>query len=217
MTESTKTTHSRAHSFAVPRPVWRTAVAVVLAACGLMAGLITPARSAELEGQRFEDAIVLGNRPLRLNGLGLRGVAWIKAFVAGLYVPSTSKDPAQLLAMSGPKRLRLKVMLEAPSAELSKSMRNGVRHNEPPEMQAQLADRVNAFAANIDGIGKFHPGDVLDLDYVPGRGTQLRLNGRDLGKPLAGEEFYRAIMKIFIGQRPADKRMKEGLLSGSPA
>ncbi|WP_374320244.1 chalcone isomerase family protein [Aquabacterium sp.] len=172
--------------------------------------------AASLEGQRFEDSIVLGNRTLRLNGLGLRGVAWIKAFVAGLYVPTTSHDPAQLLSMTGPKRLRLKVMLEAPSAELSKSMRNGVRHNETPEVQTQLAARVDTFAAAIDGIGKFKPGDVLDLDFVPGRGTQLRLNEKDLGKPIAGEEFYRAIMKIFIGKRPADKRMKEGLLSGAP-
>jgi len=173
--------------------------------------------AASLEGQRFEDSMVLGNRTLHLNGLGLRGVAWIKAFVAGLYVPTTSKDPAQLLGMSGPKRLRLKVMLEAPSAELTKSMRNGVRHNEPPEVQAQLASRVEVFAGAIDGIGKFKPGDVLDLDYVPGKGTLLRLNDKDLVKPIAGEEFYRAIMKIFIGNRPADKRMKEGLLSGSPS
>ncbi|RZI82793.1 MAG: hypothetical protein EOP38_14895 [Rubrivivax sp.] len=173
------------------------------------------AQAAKLEGQRFEDTLTMSDRTLRLNGLGLRGVAWIKAFVAGLYLAAPSKDASQILAMQGPKRLRLKVMLEAPSLEMTKSMRNGVRRNEPAAMQARLLDRVNLLAAGIDGIGTFRPGDVLDLDFTPGQGTQLVLNGRALLKPIEGDDFYRAILKIFIGESPVDKRMKAGLLRGT--
>lgn len=185
-------------------------------------GLPVPAppglvQAASLEDQSFDDTLVVSDRTLRLNGLGLRGVAWVKAFVAGLYLAAPSKEPGQILAMQGPKRLRLKVMLEAPSVELTKSMRHGVQRNEPAELHAQLQDRVNVLAAGIDGIGTFHPGDVLDLDFVPGQGTQLVLNGRTLSTVIAGDDFYRAILKIFIGERPVDKRMKAGLLRGSAA
>ncbi len=173
------------------------------------------ARAAALEGQRFADTMVLSDRTLRLNGLGLRGVAWIKAFVAGLYLAAPSKEAGQILAMQGPKRLRLKVMLEAPSLELTKSMRNGVRRNEPQAIQTQLAERVELLAQGIDSIGDFQPGDVLDIDFVPGRGTELRLNDKLLTKAIVGDDFYRAILKIFIGERPVDRRMKEGLLSGT--
>jgi len=173
------------------------------------------AQAAKLEGQRFDDSLVLSDRTLRLNGLGLRGVAWVKAFVAGLYLAAPSKEPSQILAMQGPKRLRLKVMLEAPSVEMSKSMRRGVRRNEPEAVQSRLLDRVESLAQGLDGIGTFHPGDVLDLDFIPGMGTHLVLNGKRLVGPIEGDDFYRAILKIFIGENPVDKRMKAGLLRGT--
>lgn len=175
------------------------------------------AQAAKLEGQRFDDTLVVGDRTLRLNGLGLRGVAWLKAFVAGLYLAAPSSDPGQVMAMPGPKRLRLKMMLEAPSKELSKAFSKGVQRNETPAVQAQLSERMAAFVALIDGLGTLKEGDVLDLDFVPGAGAQLKLNNSAVGGPVAGEDFYRAILKIFIGERPVDPKLKQGLLRGRPA
>jgi hypothetical protein len=172
------------------------------------------ARAARLEGQRFDDTAVVADRTLRLNGLGLRGVAWIKAFVAGLYLAAPTRDPGQVMAMQGPKRLRLKMMLEAPSQEFSKAIAKGVRKNESERVQAQMADRVKAFIAQVDGMGTLKVGDTLDLDWLPGKGLQLRLNNQPVGQPVEGEDFYRTLLKIFIGDKPVDPRMKEGLLRG---
>lgn len=172
------------------------------------------AQAARLEGQRFDDTVVLADRTLRLNGLGLRGVAWLKAFVAGLYLAAPSSDAGQVLAMPGPKRLRLKLMLEVSSKEFSKAFSKGVRKNEPDKVQAQLASRMAVFIANIDAMGTLRKGDAIDLDYVPGKGMQMKWNNKVQGPLIEGEDFYRAILKIFIGERPVDKRLKEGLLSG---
>jgi len=190
-------------------------LAVVSGAVGSGApGMAGQAQAARLEGQRFDDQVTVGDRVLRLNGLGLRGVAWIKAFVAGLYLAAPTRDPAQALAMPGPKRLRMKVMLEAPSKEFSKAFAKGVRRNESDKVQAQLADRMSRFIQMVDGLGTIRKGDTIDLDYVPGTGTQLRLNQKAVGTPFEGEDFYRALLKIYIGDRPVDARMKEGLLRG---
>ncbi len=185
---------------------------VSMAALGAV--FTSSAQAASLEGQVFEGTAVLSGRTLRLNGLGLRGVAWVKAFVAGLYVPSTSQDPSQLIGMPGPKRLRLKIMLQAPSSALSKSLLGRIEDHESPETQAQLADRLSSLSTLIDGIGDLHLGDALDLDYVPQQGVQLRLNGRLIGAPVPGEDLYAAVLKIFVGDHPVDTRMKEGLLRG---
>ncbi len=175
---------------------------------------VSQAHAAVLESQRFDDTVVVADRTLRLNGLGLRGVAWIKAFVAGLYVAAPSRDPGQLMAMQGPKRLRLKIMLEAPSKELSKAFSKGVRRNEVAAVQGQLGERMAVFAGLIDSLGTLKVGDALDVDFVPGQGAQLRHNGKAVGEPVAGEDFYRALLKIFIGERPVDARLKEGMLRG---
>jgi hypothetical protein len=130
------------------------------ALCVALTGAMASAQAATLEGQRFDDTMVLSNQTLRLNGLGLRGVAWIKAFVAGLYLPTTSKDAAQVLQSPGPKRLRLKIMLDAPSHELTKSLTGRIQDHEPPDVLQQLGDRVSQLGAQIDAIGDLHVGDT---------------------------------------------------------
>ncbi len=172
------------------------------------------AQAARLEGQRFDDTAVVADRTLRLNGLGLRGVAWIKAFVAGLYLAAPTQDAVQAMAMPGPKRLRMKIMLEAPAKELSKALNRGVKKNEPERVQAQMAERLASFTQVVDGMGTLRVGDVIDLDWLPGKGMQLRLNERPVGGLVEGEDFYRTILKIYIGDRPVDPKMKQGLLRG---
>ena len=213
------TTQIVMRGLAAGRP-WCVAALVALmsgvAGVGSLPG-VAQAQAAVLESQRFDDTVVVADRTLRLNGLGLRGVAWIKAFVAGLYVAAPSRDPGQLMAMQGPKRLRLKIMLEAPSKELSKAFAKGVRRNESPAVQTQLTERMTVFVGLLDGLGTLREGDALDVDFLPGQGSQLLHNGKAVGNPVAGEDFYRALLKIFIGERPVDARLKEGMLRGRAA
>ena len=104
-------------------------------------------------------------------------------------------------------------MLEAPSRELSKSLQSRAS-KEPDAVRQAMGARVKALSALIDGLDKVRPGDVLDLDYLPDVGVQLRYNDQNVGKPVEGEDLYRVVLKIFVGDRPVDKRMKEGLLRG---
>jgi hypothetical protein len=207
----------------VGRAFRRTGALGVLTAAVTLAGMVGlgPAgmaarevQAATLEGQRFDDTAVLSERTLRLNGLGLRGVAWVKAFVAGLYLSVPSKDAAQVIAMQGPKRLRLKIMLAAPSSELTKSLIRRIDRHEPEPVKAKLSDRLPILASMIDGLGELQPGDTLDLDFVPDKGMSLRYNEKVVGNAVAGEDLYRAVLKIFVGERPVDPHMKEGLLRG---
>lgn len=195
---------------------------VVALSMGLAAGLGLPtsacaaneARAPTLEGQRFDDTMNLADRNLRLNGLGLRGVAWIKAFVAGLYLSAPSKDAAQILAMPGPKRIRLKIMLNAPSHELTRSLIGRIEDHESEAVRAKLGDRLTGLGTLIDSVGDLKPGDTLDLDFIPDKGVSLRLNDKVIGLPVSGDDLYRCVLKIFVGDHPVDRRMKEGLLRG---
>lgn len=176
--------------------------------------MVRQAQAATLEGQRFDDTMLLSERTLRLNGLGLRGVAWVKAFVAGLYLSAPTKDAAQAIAMQGPKRLRLKIILAAPSHELTKSLIRRINRHEPQPVKTKLEDRLPKLASMIDSLGDLQPGDTLDLDYIPDKGLTLRYNDKAVGDALPGEDLYRAVLKIFVGDHPVDRRMKEGLLRG---
>jgi hypothetical protein len=192
-------------------PVWRFGLAALALTLSLSAGL---APAASLEGQKFEDRASVDGKPLALNGLGLRGVAWLKAFVAGLYVAAPSRDPAVLVSQPGPKRLRLRIMVSASSHELTKSLVGRIEDHEPAALQQKLAGRLDQLGKQIDSLGKLKPGDNIDLDWLPGKGTQLSRNGRPVGEAVAGEDLYGAVLRIFVGDHPVDRRLKAGLLAG---
>lgn len=197
---------------------WRLRAARRLVMAALLTALsgvnLGPAWAATLDGQQFDDTAVLSDRTLRLNGLGLRGVAWVKAFVAGLYLPAPTRDSVQVLTMPGPKRLRLKIMLDAPSHELTKSLTSRIARNETEAAQAQMGERLTRLAGHLDSMGDLRVGDTIDIDFMPESGIVLRLNERPIGTPVVGDDLYRSVLKIFVGDRPVDKRLKEGLLGG---
>ena len=170
------------------------------------------ARAVEIEGQHFDDRIRLADTELVLNGTGLRAVAWFKGYAAGLYLREKTKVAETALAADGPKRLRMKMMVEVESKEFVKAFDKGMRRNLKAAERAALSDRIERFDRTVAELGVLKKGDVVDLDWLPARGMVLSVNGKPRGEPFAGEQFYTAILKIYIGPDPVDDRLKAGLL-----
>lgn len=170
------------------------------------------AQSAEIEGQQFDDRIRLADSELQLNGLGLRAVAWFKGYAAGLYLGQKTRSADAALAAPGPKRVRMKMMVEVEAKEFAKAFGKGMKRNLGAAEREALAERIERFDRSVLALGVLKKGDVVDLDWLPGRGLVLSLNGQPRGEPFAGEAFYAAILKIFIGPDPVDKQLKAGLL-----
>lgn len=191
---------------------WRPARLLAVGLIALGAWSATPA--ANIEGQHFDDVIKVARTPLKLNGVGLRGVAFLRAFVAGLYVEKTSTEPAQIIEADGPKRMSIKMLMDAPADVFVQAITNGVKKNTTPEEQTAMADRVALFQRNVNAVNEVHVGDQIDLDYVPKKGLVFSFNGKERGQAIPGDDLYRAILKMFIGERAVDKKLRQGLLSG---
>jgi hypothetical protein len=184
-----------------------------------LAALLLPASGAaladvQLEGQTFAGSARVAGQELRLNGVGLRAVAWLKGYAAGLYLPQRTADAAQALAMPGPKRLQLRMLQEASSMEFVKAFDRGIKRNLPEGELAALEARRQRFDAAVAGLGSVRKGDVVDLDFDPALGLIFTHNGRRIGEPLPGADFYTALLRIFIGAKPTDPELKTGLLGG---
>ena len=184
----------------------------------LSAVLLLPlgsARAVVIEGQHFDDRIRLADTDLVLNGTGLRAVAWFKGYAAGLYLREKTQAAETALAAAGPKRLRMKMMVEVEAKEFVKAFDKGMRRNLKAAERAVLSDRIERFDRTVAELVVLKKGDVVDLDWLPARGLVLSVNGRPRGEPFAGEPFYTAILKIYIGPDPVDDRLKAGLLGQS--
>lgn len=170
------------------------------------------APAAVIEGQQFDDRIRLADTELVLNGVGLRAVAWFKGYAAGLYLGQKAGTAEAALAAQGPKRVRMKMMVEVESREFVKAFDKGMRRNLGAAEREALVERIERFDRTVAALGVLKKGDVVDLDWLPARGLVLSVNGQARGEPFAGEAFYAAILKIFIGADPVDKQLKAGLL-----
>ena len=190
------------------------------AACtALVLGTLPPrawaTRSIQVEGFNFPGDIGLAGTPLQLNGVGLRAVSFLKGYAAGLYLPRKASTPAQVLAQADTaRRLQLRMLQEVDAEEFVKAFHKGVERNTAPADAARLAERAARFSATVRSLGKLKKRDVIDLDYLPGRGLQLARNGAAVGSSVSGDDLYAALLLCFIGNRPADPEMKLGLLGG---
>ena len=193
----------------------------LLAVCGALlpaeASAQAPSASLVFEGQTFERQMALAGSHLILNGVGLRSVAWLKGFVAGLYLSSPARTEAQVLSTSGPKRLRLRMLLDVPASEFVKALRKGVARNlGGADSAIELAAPLDQFEITMGAVGRVRNGDVIDLDLDPARGTLIVVNGTLRGDPIVGDAFYRALLRSFIGSQPYDDKLRIGLLGPLP-
>ncbi len=169
-----------------------------------------------VEGQTFAGRAQVAGSELLLNGTGVRAVAWFKGYAAGLYLRGPSATAAQVLAQPGPKRLQLRMLYDVPAKEFTKAFRKGLERNAAAEELPALRERMQQFEALVDAVGTVRKGDVVNLDFEPGVGTAFRLNGTLRGEAIAGEDFYAAMLRSFVGDRPYDRELRAGLLGRRP-
>lgn len=196
------------------RSISRT-VAGLLAALAVALAVMPagPARAAELSGVFMPDTTTVGGAELTLNGIGLRTVFIVKAFVAGLYVPQRSQDAAELIAQRGPRRLQMRMLVDMSPDRMMKTFQDGMNANLAGMQVAALRPQLEQLHDTLRAVGYARKGDSIELDLVDGA-TQLSVNGRPRGEPIAGDEFYAALLRVFVGERAADKDLRRGLLGG---
>ncbi|WP_422014226.1 chalcone isomerase family protein [Roseateles sp.] len=191
-----------------------------VAALALAGAACLPAHAVRYEGQEFPDTLQLEGATLQLNGAGKRQVAVYPLYLAALYLPQKSASPDAIYAQAGPKRLELRIVIplvkDVSTQEFVKAIDKGVQRNCTEAEKAALAERVRQFNTAVGDVGRVKKGDLLRIDYLPEQGgTVLTVNGKTWGKPVEGQDFYTAFLKVFLGDRNSDARLRSGLLGQS--
>jgi hypothetical protein len=172
-------------------------LAAVLAAPALMAG--------ELAGVTMPDQVTVAGQTLQLNGMGLRKKLWIKVYVGGLYLPKKTQSAEEALNMAGPKQLVMHFLTKkATKKRMDAAWDEGFEKNAPKTSKV----KIEKFKAMM---GDMHPGDVVTLTFVPGEGTHVTVNGKDMGV-VEGDDFGKAVFSVYLGPEPPTEDLKEGLL-----
>jgi Chalcone isomerase-like len=170
----------------------------------------------DVSGVKYPPTAQLGGATLQLNGAGLRSRFLIKVYTAGLYIGSRAATPEAVLAATGPRRMHVVMLREIDANELGKLFTRGMQDNAPKGEFSKFIPGTLRLADIFSSYKRLKAGDVFFVDYVPGVGTTVVVNGKDAGEPIAEPEFFNALMRIWLGDKPADEGLKSALL-GKPA
>ena len=189
---------------------WQLALIVGLA--GLAAAVSVGAQPLEVEGQKFEPTVQVGGQTLNLNGVGLRKRAIFKVYVAGLYVAQKSSNAAAVIADKGARRVSLRMLRDVDAGSFIDSFNEGLKSNLSEAQLTALKPQTDALTATLKSIGEAKKGDAINFDYTPEGGTRISVNGQPRGDAIAGADFFSAVLRIWLGEKPADESLKKGML-----
>lgn len=167
----------------------------------------------ELAGVQLADKVQLGTANLLLNGAGVRTKFFFKIYVGALYLPQKQTSGESVIADEREHRMALHILHELSSEKFSSGFNEAIRSNHTPAELAALDAQLKQMEQIFKAMKEIRPGDVVTLDYLPGSGTQIGVNGKSFGT-IPGAAFNRALLDIWIGSKPVQEDLKKELLGG---
>lgn len=196
----------------------RRTLIVSAALAAMLAAPLAQAQSVtEVGGIRYENSAQVGGSRLQLNGAGIRYKAVFKVYTAGLYLGGKAATTEAVLAAPGAKRMHIVMLRDIDGNELGKLFTRGMQDNAPREEFSKSIAGTIRMSEIFSQRKKLTAGENFSVDWVPGVGTTVLINGKVAGEPIKEAEFFSAMMKIWLGNSPADGQLKDALLGKSPA
>lgn len=205
-------------SFVFPHATMKPSSSRRLLTCATLAGALLAstlpawAATVDVAGVQLEDRVTVAGKPLVLNGAGIRYKAIFKVYTAGLYLEKKANTPDGVYDMTGPKRMTITMLRDIDSAELGKLFSRGMEDNMEKGSFAKLIPGVMRMSQVFSNHKILKTGETFVLDWIPGTGTVLTVKGKVEGEPFKEEAFFEALMRIWLGPKPADWQLKDALL-----
>lgn len=171
----------------------------------------------EVGGVKFDSSVQVGGARLQLNGAGVRYKAIFKVYAAGLYLSNKATTTDAVLATPGPRLMKIVMLREIDANELGKLFTKGMEQNAPREEFSKSIVGIMQMSDIFSSRKNLKAGEWFAVEWVPGTGTVILVNGQPTGQPIKEPEFYSALMKIWLGKSPADSSLKESLLGKAAA
>jgi len=186
--------------------IFQIATATVLLASSGYAGTL------DVGGIKFEDSLKIYNNTLLLNGAGIVSNGKTPQYSAQIYAKQKFTTLEALSTTPGPKRLVLTAIREVDTGPILKMLSRSVDATAARGDMAKLIPGMmnigNVFKANR----VLKPGEVMMLDWIPVTGLVIYIGGKMQGDPMREPELFRAAMGVWMGETPADAKLKDALL-----
>jgi hypothetical protein len=177
-------------------------------------------QGATVAGVKVPGQVSVGGKTLGLNGAGVRYKAIFKVYTAALYLPSATRDAERALRTEEPRRLHIVMLRDIDGRELGKLFTRGMEQSVARNELSKIIPGMVQMADLFSSRNKLLEGEDFTVDWIPGEGTRIAVKGKH-ELSIKEPAFNVALMKIWLGQTPADHMLKDALLGiaaqGQPA
>lgn len=191
------------------------AVVALLVALACNAAVV-PAQALEVAGVNFQPQSLAKGTKLQLNGAGVRQQASTPLYTAGLYLEQKASTAQEVLLARGAKQIRVVMLREVNSRDFAALLSRGLVTNSDDDQLSNLIPEIMDLGTLIAERGKLEAGDSFVIDWSATQGTTIRVTQRSSRKPaievFAKPDVIGALMRIWLGEHPADSDLKAALL-----
>lgn len=193
------------------RPVVQTPAVAVMASFGL---LVSSTAHAERCGNVSMPARAkVAGKTLHLNGMGIREATIfnVDVYVAGLYVETPSRKASAILDESQAKRIVLHFVRKVERDKMKDAMSKAFEASFGKAGVAEMRPMINKLARGLPS--QIEEGTTLMFTYLPNKGQFTHFNGKG-GPWIKSSQFARAFFNMWLGRKPPNQSLKNGLLGG---
>jgi Chalcone isomerase-like len=166
----------------------------------------TDARAGTFNSVTLPDTFQVGSTALQLNGMGLRTKFMVKVYVAGLYTPQKSSNPAAILKSDIPKRIVMHFVRDVSKSQLTDGFAESF-HNNTPDAENTLKPDIDRLFAALETVKE---GEEITFTYLPENGTSVALGDKEK-LTIAGPAFAEMLFSVWLGPKPPNASLKKGL------
>jgi hypothetical protein len=189
-----------------------TVLKTTLAAASWLAASLPATAALQTDGISLEDSVQVAGKNLKLNGAGISMRMIFRVYAMGLYLPNRQDTTHDVLLGEGPKRLMIAMLRDISGSDFNDELRQ-YAVADGASIPAHIMDNMLRLGQAIERQANgLHKGDTLTMDWVPGTGALVALNNKPLTAPLHDVAFYKALLNIWLGDKPADSGLKMKLL-----
>jgi hypothetical protein len=180
----------------------------------LLASLFIFSSSADAKtvgGVDMEETFKAGDTSLILNGAGIRHKFFMDIYVAGLYLKEKNSDYQKIMAQDESMAIKIKITSSLINSERFKEACEAGFERTTNGNTGPLRPKINiAYTAFAQ---EFNTGDVFDIVYKKGVGTDFYKNGKFITR-VDGLDFKTALFGIWIIDKPSHKNenLRRGML-----
>ena len=153
----------------------------------------------------------MGGQQLHLNGAGYRKRGYFKIDVTAIYLQSKQTSLEAVENAPGVKRVQLVIQQDVTGSQASRYFLIDFEASATPAEFAQLINEVSQIGNIYSALPKIKKGDIVTMDWIPGKGLIATLNGVVLtphGAPspyMNSELLARVMLRMYVGGKtPAE-------------